>query len=96
MGRELEIKFKLIYPRLESPFATESNLIMEQRHMAVTGVLGPFVACNLDHMVAGNNLAGCCRFFQDANEAMQTDSEMRNANRLYDGKDDDALHDVSG
>lgn len=63
--------------------------------MAVAGVLRPFVACYLDDMVAGNNLAGCRRFFQDAHKAMKSDSEMGNADRLYDGEDDDALDDVS-
>ena len=95
MGWELEIEFKLIDPRLEASFAAECNLIMKQRHMAVTGVLGPFVACNLDDMVAGNNLAGCRRLFQDAHKAMKSDSEMGNPDRLYDGKNDDALDDIS-
>lgn len=46
-------------------------------------------------MVAGNNLSGCRGFFQDANKAMKSDSKMRNPDRLYDGKHDDALDDVS-
>lgn len=47
-------------------------------------------------MVARNNFAGWRRLFQDANKSMKSDSEMRNPNRFYDSKHDDALDDISG
>lgn len=63
--------------------------------MAIPSVLRLLVICNGDNWVAGDDLAGCCRVFQDANKAMKGDGKVGDSDRLYDCEHDYALDDVS-
>lgn len=94
--RKLQLKIKLVYARLKSPFTTQRLLILEKRAVAIAKILRFAWITRSCQPKIRQGLVRRIWVLEDAHEAMEADGEMGDADRLDDLEDHGAFDQVAG